>query len=115
MNRSLGARIVIVTLAVHMFCAPGVRSPIFAQDNAGSSWLVPNATYAGVWKTEGANSALDADSPQITLGYMGADGNVVLFPEEGKLAVRYVFNPIGAPNHGETNVITTLTGDGFRW
>jgi hypothetical protein len=114
MNRSLRARIVIVTLAVLMFCVPGVTPPISAQDNEGSSWLVANATYAGVWKTEGANSAPDAHS-QLTLGYMGADGNVVLFPEEGKLAIRYGLNPVGAPNHSETNVITTLTGDGFRW
>jgi len=108
------ARRIVALMFAALFAAMSmVSAPVFADDDT-PAWLVPNASYAGVWKTEGANAAPDLDS-QITFGYKGADGNLVFLPEDGKLAILYGVNPIGAPNHSDTNILVTRTADGFRW
>jgi hypothetical protein len=111
LSHSLAVRVATLTLAVLFAVIPVVSTPAFADDTDAPGWLVPNASYAGVWKTEGLP---DLDS-QITFGYTGVDGNFVLIQADGRLALRYGVNPIGAPNHSETNVLATRTPDGFRW
>src|SRR5215217_7768645 len=108
-----GIRLAILTIVALVVIAAG-PGPAFAQEGENPAWLVPGASYAGVWKTVGANSATDLDS-QFTLGYNGPDGNVILLTEDGRLAVVYGVNPIGAPNHSEQNILTTRTPDGFRF
>src|SRR3954463_15366357 len=39
-----------------------ISTSALADDTDAPSWLIPNTTYAGVWKTVGANSAPDLDS-----------------------------------------------------
>jgi hypothetical protein len=88
---------------------PGVQ----AQDGDLPPWLVADAVYVGVWKTEGVNTAPDLES-QITFGHPGTDGTPLLMQDD-KIALRYGVNPVGAPNHSVTNVLATRTIDGFRW
>jgi hypothetical protein len=87
---------------------------VSAQESELPAWLVADARYEGVWKTVGANAAGDLDS-QFTFGYPGADGSTILVPEEGKIAIRYGINPVGAANHSVTNIAATRTPDGFRF
>ena len=114
MSHVLTRRIVASTFAALFAAMSFFSAPAVADDADTPAWLLPNASYAGVWKTEGANAAADLDS-QITFGYKGADGNLVLLSEDGKLAITYGVNPIGAPNHTDTNILTTRTPEGFRW
>jgi hypothetical protein len=110
----LTARVATLTFAVLFAVIPIISAPVFAQDTETPDWLVPNATYVGVWKTEGANPAPDLDS-QITFGYPGADGNLVFIQDDGKIAIRYGVNAVGAPNHSVTNILATRTPDGFKF
>jgi hypothetical protein len=108
-----GVRFAVLMSVALVVIAAGPGSAV-AQEGENPAWLVPGASYTGVWKTVGANSAPDLDS-QFTLGYKGPDGNVILLTEDGRLAVVYGVNSIGAPNHSEQNILTTRTPDGFRF
>lgn len=107
--------VVLMLLVAFGAIDEGVTVPrVVAQESELPAWLVAGARYEGVWKTVGANAAGDLDS-QFTFGYPSADGNTILVPEEGKGAIRYGINPVGAPNHSVTNIVATRTPDGFRF
>jgi hypothetical protein len=104
----------LLSATVLLVVLPFVSGPLYADDADAPAWLVPGVTYAGVWKTLGANRAPDLDS-QITLGHTGPDGNMVLLTEDGKLAIVYGVYPLGAPNHTDVMVLATRTPDGFKF
>lgn len=107
-------RVAILTIIALVSAVAAGPAPSFGQEGDAPAWLVPGASYVGVWKTVGANSASDLDS-QITFGYKGPDGNTILLTEDGRLAIVYGIFPVGAPNHSEQNVLTTRTPDGFKF
>ena len=114
MDRTGAVYAVILAFAACFLVVPTISAPIRAEEPDMPSWLIPNATYVGVWKTTGENAAPDLDS-QIVFGYPGLDGKLELLQPDGKLVLLYGVYPIGAPNHSETKVTATLTSDGFSW